>query len=136
MAKTSTKAAVLEDTTEAETETEASVKQIINGAITRVLESTSVPGQHNRYKAMRAIAFQAFSNAIDDGTFDDLVDEAITNVDALPSGWELERVAKVEAKPAKAKASTKSASTATKAKVAKTSTKSAPAKAARRRPTR
>jgi hypothetical protein len=128
----STKAAVLEDTEEVEVE--GSVKQVINTAITRVLESTSVTGQHNRYKAMRAIAYQAFSNAIDEGTFDDLVDEAIANVDALPAGWEVERVAKVEAK-APAKKSAKPA--AEKAPVKKASTKAASAtKTARRRPTR
>lgn len=130
--KASTKAAVLDEELDIEdTEVELTDKQIINEAIARVVETTGIDVQKNRYKAMRAIAFQAFSNAIADGSFDDLVDEAISNVDNLPSGWEIERVEKVEVeKPAK-KATAKAAP----AKKAATS-KAAPAKPARRRPTR
>ena len=95
------KSAILDDAPE-ETEAELTVKQIINEGIARVVAATGIDVQKNRYKAMRAISFQAFSNAISDGTFDDLVDTAIANVDELPSGWEIERVAAVEA-PVKAK---------------------------------
>jgi hypothetical protein len=127
--KSSTKAAVLEDVAEEETAAEATAKSIINEAIGRVVEATGIDVQKNRYKAMRAIAFQAFSNAIADGTFDDLVDEAIANVDELPAGWEIERAEKAEPVAAKTKAPVK----------AKATTKAAPAKAApikARRPAR
>lgn len=138
---TKNKAAVLDETLDIEEteEAELTTKQIINEAITRVVDSLGIDVQKNRYKAMRAIAFQAFANAIADGSFDDLVDEAIANVDELPSGWEIERTEKEEA-PAKApakKAAAKPAAAAT-----KTPAKKAPAKAAakpataRRRPTR
>jgi hypothetical protein len=131
--KASTKAAVLEETVEEEVTAEATTKQIINEAIGRVVEATGVDVQKNRYKAMRAIAFQAFSNAIADGTFDDLVDEAIANVDELPSGWEIERSEKAEApvKATPAKAAPKKAP----AKTAK-ATEAAPAKPRRTRPAR
>jgi hypothetical protein len=130
----STKAAVLDETIEAETTAEATPKQVINEGIGRVIEATGIDVQKNRYKAMRAIAYQAFSNAIDDGTFDDLVTEAIANIDTLPSGWEIERVAaEAPAKPA-----AKATKAPAKAPVKKASTKAAApaAKTARKRPTR
>jgi len=126
----STKPAVETEVDEVEEEVtaEATPKQIINEAIGRVVESLGIDVQKNRYKAMRAIAFQAFKNAIEDGTFDDLVDEAIANVDDLPSGWEIERVAKDEApaKPAAKKAPA----------ARKTAAKTAAKPTARKRPTR
>lgn len=130
---TSTKAAVLEE----DSEVEQSIKQLINDGITLVVEATGIDVQKSRYKAMRAIAFQAFSNAISDGTFDDLVQTAIANADLLPSGWELERSEPVE-KPAKAtKVAAPKAPRATKAAAAKAVVaEEAPAKPARRRPTR
>jgi len=142
--RTSTKAAVLEDeTVEAEVEettAEPTTKQVINEGIARVIEATGIDVQKNRYKAMRAIAFQAFANAIADGTFDDLVDEAIANIDELPAGWEIERPAKDDEAPAKATPA-KKATPATKATPAKrparASTKAAaPAAAKRARPAR
>jgi len=124
--------AVLDETIEPteETQAEATAKQVINEGITRVMEATGVDVQKGRYKAMRAIAFQAFSNAIADGTFDDLVDEAIANVDELPAGWEIERAEKAE--------ETKSVKTAKSAKAPgkKAAAATAPAKSARKRPTR
>lgn len=90
---TSTKPAVLEDETP---EIAITDKQIINEAIGRVVDATGIDVQKNRYKAMRAIAFQAFANSIAAGTFDDLVNEAIANIGSLPSGWEIEPPAKVE----------------------------------------
>lgn len=139
--KPSTKPAVLETEAEEEVETATAApteKQIINEAITRVVEATGVDIQKSRYKAMRAIAFQAFVNAIADGSFEDLVDEAIANVDSLPSGWEIERAEKDEpvAKPvAKSKpAATKPAATR---KTATTKAAASAAKpAARKRPAR
>lgn len=113
-----------------ETESESTPKQLINEGIARVVESTGIDGQKSRYKAMRAIAYQAFVNAIDNGTFDKLVDEAIANSDDLPSGWELER----EGKPA-AKASKVAPAKAHKAAPAKKSAAPA-AKTPRRRPSR
>jgi ribosomal protein L12E/L44/L45/RPP1/RPP2 len=76
---------------------EPTTQQVVNEGIARVIEATGVDVQKARYKAMRAIAFQAFANAIKDGTFDDLVAEAIVNADSLPSGWELGRTAKAAA---------------------------------------
>lgn len=132
-ASTKNTPAVLDESIEAEVEAELTPKQIINEAIGRVVEGVGIDVQKNRYKAMRAIAFQAFTEAIESGDFDALVDRAIKNVDNLPSGWEIERVEKAE--PVKAPAK-KAAATKAPAK-AKTATK-APAKAAagRKRPTR
>lgn len=124
-------AAVLDESLD-EAEVELTPKQIINTGITQVLESSGIDVQHSRYKAMRAIAYQAFVNAIEDGSFDELVEQAIANADDLPSGWELERAAKVEAeKPApKAAKATKAPAKKATAKSTSTTTK------ARRRPTR
>lgn len=129
-ARKSTKpVAEVEETVE-ETVAEPTTKQLINEGIVAVIEATGIDVQKNRYKAMRAIAFQAFSEAIEAGDFDALVERAIANVDDLPSGWEIERVAaEAPAKPApKAKAPVKKAPAA----------KATPAKAttARKRPTR
>jgi len=67
---------------------------IVYTGITRMMEAHGITVQHARYKAMRAIAYQAFVNAIEAGTFDELVELAITNAGNLPRGWELERAAK------------------------------------------
>ncbi|AVJ51027.1 hypothetical protein FDJ44_gp36 [Microbacterium phage Pikmin] len=125
-------AAVLDEDIET-TETEVTPKQIVNEGIGRVIEATGVDSSKARYKAMRAIAFQAFLESIDSEDFDGLVDRAIANADDLPAGWELERPTKDEdEKPAK-KAPAKKASAKT---AAKTPAK-APAKTpARRRPAR
>jgi hypothetical protein len=133
--KASTKAAVLEDeTTEVEAEveetsTEPTTKQLINEGIVAVIEATGIDVQKNRYKAMRAIAFQAFTEAIESGDFDDLVQRAIANVDSLPSGWEIERG---EREAPAAKASPKAKAAPRKA-AAKAPAKAAPA---RKRPAR
>lgn len=65
-------------------------QQVVNEGILKVVTATGIDGQKNRYKAIRAIAWQAFANSIDAGTFGKLVDRAIANVGALPSGWEVE----------------------------------------------
>lgn len=131
-ARKSTKpaAAEVEETVE-ETVAEPTTKQIINEGIVAVIDATGIDVQKNRYKAMRAIAFQAFSEAIEAGDFDALVERAIANVDDLPSGWEIERVAaEAPAKPApKAKAAPAKKAPAAKATPAKATT-------ARKRPTR
>jgi hypothetical protein len=126
----STKAAVLDEDLDA-TEAELSPKQIINEGIDRVLSKVSIDVQHGRYKAMRAIAFEAFSQAIEAGSFDDLVDEAIANIGELPSGWEIERSEKEAAEKTTKKASAKAAPKAASKKAATPA-----AKSARRRPTR
>ena len=130
-AKASTKAAVLDDeTTEA---SEPTTKQIVNDGINRVIEAHGIDVQKNRYKAMRAIAWQAFANAVEDGTFDELVDQAIANVDELPTGWEIEKP-EPAAKPAPAKTPAK---TPAKKAPAKTAAKPAAKTAtARKRPNR
>lgn len=140
MARTSTKAAVLEDETVDEVEettAEPTTKQVINEGIAAVIEATGIDVQKNRYKAMRAIAFQAFSEAIESGDFDGLVERAIANIDELPAGWEIERPAKDDA-PAKATPA-KKATPATKATPAKRPARAAakaPAATARKRPAR
>lgn len=131
----STKAAVLEETVD-EVEVEQTPKQIINEGISRFLDGAGLDVQHARYKVMRAIAYQAFVNAIEEGTFDELVDEAIANAGDLPSGWELERVAKDEAPAKPAKATKAPAKTAAKKVPAKAPAKAAAKPAARKRPTR
>lgn len=133
-------AAVLDESIEAEIEAELTPKQIINEAIGRVVEATGIDIQKSRYKAMRAIAYQAFVESIESEDFDGLVDRAIQNADSLPSGWELERAEKAEETQApKAKAAAKStAKPAAKATTAKAATtKPAAAKTTRpRRPAR
>ncbi len=69
-------------------------QEIVNEGIARVIQATGIDVQKNRYKAMRAIAWQAFADAIAAGTFDKLVTHAIKNVGQLPSGWEIAAPAK------------------------------------------
>lgn len=76
----------------------------INDALDRFIKSVTVTSTHYRYKAIRAIAFQAFTNAIEDGTFDALVDQAINNAGELPAGWGVEAAKPAAKKPAPAKA--------------------------------
>ena len=74
-------------------------KDIVDAGINRMVEALGIDVQKARYKAMRAIAWQAFIEYIDEDIFDDLVERAITNAPDLPSGWELVRpVAKKAAK--------------------------------------
>lgn len=134
MATKKAAAAVETETIEAEVEAELTPKQIINEAIGRVVEATGIDVQKNRYKAMRAIAFQAFVEAIDNEDFDALVDRAIANVDDLPSGWEIERVAGEEAAPVKPAPKAKAAPAKAAAKPAAKATPAA--RPARRRPAR
>ena len=64
--------------------------QIVNAGILRVIEATGVSLQKSRYKAQRAIAWQAFMESIEAGDFEALVNRAIAKVGSLPSGWEIE----------------------------------------------
>lgn len=112
-----------------ETEAEQTVKQVINEGIERVVAATGIDVQKSRYKAMRAIAFEAFAQAIEAGSFDELVDAAIANIDELPSGWEVERAAKATPAP---KAAKPAAKTPAKAPAKASTAKATP----RRRPTR
>lgn len=83
-------------------------KDIVDAGINRMVEALGIDVQKARYKAMRAIAWQAFIEYIDEDIFDDLVERAIVNAPDLPSGWELARpVAKKAAKPAAKKSSKK-----------------------------
>lgn len=70
-------------------EVEVTHQQIVNVGIVNVIETHGIDIQKNRYKAMRAIAWQAFVESIEAGDFDGLVQRAIANVDTLPSGWEI-----------------------------------------------
>lgn len=83
------------ETTEAATFDES--LPLITEAITQVMEAHGITVQKARYKAMRAIAYQAFVNAIEAQSFDDLVEQAISNAGNLPSGWELQRTAEAPA---------------------------------------
>lgn len=90
-------------------------KDIVDAGINRMVEALGIDVQKARYKAMRAIAWQAFIEYIDEDIFDDLVERAITNAPDLPSGWELARpVAKKDAKPATKKSSKKTTKKTTK----------------------
>jgi len=141
----STKAAVLEDeVVETEETSEPTLKQIVNEGILAVIEAHGIDVQKNRYKAMRAIAWQAFVESIEAGDFDGLVDRDIANVDELPTGWEIEKPAHEEPKPvakaAPAKKAPAAKATAEKPAPAKraprASAAKAPAASARKRPAR
>ena len=96
--------ATTKSTTKAAVETaEQTPLEIVNAGIMQVIEAHGIDIQKARYKAMRAIAWQAFVEAIEAGDFDALVERASANVDELPSGWELTADRKLAAKAAPAK---------------------------------
>ena len=64
-------------------------QSVINDGITRAVKARGIDARKSRYKAMQAIAWQAFVESIEAGDFDGLVERAGANVDALPSGWEI-----------------------------------------------
>lgn len=103
-------------------------KQTIKEGVDSFIDSTGIDGGHHRYKAIRAIAYQAFSEAVESGDFDALVKRALKNVDSLPVGWGLERSVAAEKPARKAPAKKAPAKAASKAPAKKT--------AARKRPTR
>lgn len=132
--KNSTKAAVLEDeVVETEESSEPTLKQIVNDGIAAVIEAHGIDVQKNRYKAMRAIAWQAFVESIEAGDFDGLVDRAIANVDELPTGWEIEKPAHEEPKPV-AKAAPAKKAPAAKATAEKPAPAKRPARASAAKP--
>ncbi|AUX83565.1 hypothetical protein PBI_BALSA_39 [Microbacterium phage Balsa] len=131
----STKAAVLEDeVVETEESSEPTLKQIVNDGILAVIEAHGIDVQKNRYKAMRAIAWQAFVESIEAGDFDGLVDRAIANVDELPTGWEIEKPAHEEPKPVAKAAPAKKAPAAKAAPAEKPAPAKRPARAAAAKP--
>lgn len=116
-------------------ETVVTPKQIINEGVLKVVEATGVDTQKARYKAMRAIAYQAFIEAIKNEDFEALVDRAIDNIDDLPAGWTMERVGKVEEEVQEEPPAPKATTRRDPAKAA-TPAPAAPKAPARRRPTR
>lgn len=137
-------AAVLDEELEA-TEAEPTPKAIIEEAIQQVVETFGVSVKRSRLKGLRALAYFAFVNAINEGTLDDLVAQTIDGVNELPTGWTLERGSRAEAdeKPAPKATAKKAAPAKAAAKpAAKRTTKAASAKAtpakttARKRPQR
>lgn len=114
-----------------ETVTEPTVKQTINAGIARIADELGVEPK-NRYKVQRAIGFIAMAQAIEDGTFDELLDATVAGVDDLPAGFGLEASVAAEKPAPKAKATP-----ARKAAAKPAAKAAAPAKAAaRKRPTR
>lgn len=77
----------------------AELLDIVSAGIMQVVEAHGIDVQKNRYKAMRAIAWQSFVESIEAGNFDALVARASANVGALPSGWEIKVQEKVAARP-------------------------------------
>lgn len=75
---------------------------IVDAGIKQIVADHGIDIQKARYKAMRAIAWQAFIEAIEAGDWDALVARASANVDNLPSGWELTAEAAKAKKPAPA----------------------------------
>ena len=116
-------------------ETELTTKQVINAGIEKVVQATGVDTQKARYKAMRAIAYQAFIEAIENEDFEALVDRAIDNIDDLPAGWTMELVGKVEEEVQEEPPAPKATTRRDPAKAA-TPAPAAPKAPARRRPTR
>lgn len=67
----------------------ADLLDVVSAGIMQIIEAHGIDVQKSRYKAMRAIAWQAFVESIEAGDFDALVGRASANVGALPSGWEI-----------------------------------------------
>jgi hypothetical protein len=76
----------------------AELLDIVSAGIVQLIEAHGIDIQKSRYKAMRAIAWQAFVESIEAGEFDALVQRASANVGALPSGWEIKVPEKAPAK--------------------------------------
>lgn len=71
----------------AQVEETTTLKSEIEAGISKFVEATGLDNQKARYKAQRAIAFQAFSELVESGEFDALIDRALENINELPSGW-------------------------------------------------
>lgn len=75
------------DAAKAQVEETNTMKAEIEAGISKFVEATGLDNQKARYKAQRAIAFQAFSELVESGEFDALIDRALENINELPSGW-------------------------------------------------
>jgi len=126
-------AKVLEDIETVEQAFLSDLLEAIDGGIKHVSSTHNVSIQKDRYKAMRAIAFQAFSEYFEAGDWDALVERATTNATNLPAGWTLTAEMAKASKPAPApkpvakQAAPKPAAKATKAPAKKAPAKPAPA---------
>lgn len=65
----------------------AEYKKEVESAIDSFIEGFEDFPEGKRYKAMRALAYKAFTQCIDNGSIDDLVEGALKDVKELPSGW-------------------------------------------------
>lgn len=136
--RTSTKSAapVVEEAVEATTATaEPTVKSQINAGIAKVADALKVDAK-DRYKVQRAIAFIAFRSAIEDGTFDELLEATIADAGELPAGWALEAAVAAPKAAPKAKVAPKATAVKGAAKTPAKATAATPARAARKRPQR
>lgn len=126
----STKSAAAVEAVEevAEATVEPTLKQTINAGIARIADELGVESK-DRYKVQRAIGFIAMAQAIEDGTFDELLDATVAGVGDLPAGFGLERPVAAEKPAPKAKAAKPAAKAPAKRPAAKATT-------ARKRPTR
>jgi len=123
-------AKVLEDIETVEQAFLSDLLEAIDGGIKHVSSTHSVNIQKDRYKAMRAIAFQAFSEYFEAGDWDALVERATTNALNLPTGWALTAEIAKASKPAPAKPVAKQAAPKPAPKATKAPAKKAPAKPA------
>ena len=64
----------------------------LKDGIDRVAKLTGVTRPGDRYKVFRAIAFMAVANTIEDGEFDELIEDTLHYRDSLPHGYRLEGV--------------------------------------------
>lgn len=136
MATSKNTAAAVDEEQGNDTEVTATTKATIEEAIQEVVSTFGVSVKRSRLKGLRALAYFALSNAIEDGTLDDLVKQTIDGANELPTGWTLERsTAATPAKPAAKRTAAKPAAKAAPAKkaAAKPAAKAAPA---RKRPAR
>lgn len=62
----------------------------LKDGIDRVARLTGVTRPGDRYKVFRAIAFMAVANVIEDGEFDELIEDTLHYRDSLPYGYRLE----------------------------------------------
>lgn len=62
----------------------------LKDGIDRVAKLTGVTRPGDRYKVFRAIAFMAVANVIEDGEFDELIEDTLHYRDSLPYGYRLE----------------------------------------------
>lgn len=96
----------------------AGVRATINDTLKSISEDFGF-GPREEYKALRGLAFQAFGQAIADGTFKQLVKDAKLNAKYLPRGWgmvpqaepveEVEEVEEAPTKPTRTRRATKEA---------------------------